>query len=84
MPEVKTNQPQDQSQDNAVHIDFDFKFYASPAAQKLFAWLGQIMKWLLPFLLAFSTFRPSDIESAPVPPASQTTEIGQSSNRLLG
>jgi hypothetical protein len=85
MSRAKENQSQgkpDTHEENAVHVDldFDFKFYASPAAQKLFSWLWQIMRWALPFLLAFSASRFSNSTPAALP-LPQPTAIASPNHR---
>lgn len=62
-----------------IDFDFDFKFYASPQAKQLLQWLGQSLKWLFPFLLAFSTVRSVGVDPNPLPqlPEPPSIEVPQ-------
>jgi hypothetical protein len=62
------NPPEDSKEMVHIDFDFDFKFYASPQAKQLLQWLGQVLKWAFPFLIAFSTVRSVGVEPTQIPP----------------
>jgi hypothetical protein len=70
MAKKSQNQTPDLSEDKdsmQIDVDFDFKFYASPQAKQLLQWGGQVLKWLFPFLVAFSTLRSVGVEQIQSP-----------------
>lgn len=75
-----SNTPNENNDTVRIDFDFDLNFYASPQAKQLLQWVGQALKWLFPFLVAFSTVRPVGVEQIQNPQPSAPPAIAAQQN----